>query len=1616
MKFFFFIIAVVSTVNNNLHKQQKSQENILILNRTKKSLLYRSNTSTYNNLNTEIKVLDSLKKKLLLVKTTCDGSIGGTDLEDDFDNDGVCNEYDLDDDNDGILDASESIIDCINNILVSNSNIANQEDNFLEINNGNVNFNDGPFFNRLNHYLVIDLGNSFDETSEIKLLLFRNNDNESNRELVVTQYNQPIFDSDSSYIGYNPMIINESDFSENNNLVKSYSLIDSSQYLLIRMTQREKGKIVLSEIQTTQCNGAKDTDGDGILNKFDLDSDDDGCPDAIEGDGDFTNDITTVNVDNDGIPIDVGSAGQGVGTSQITNPYFNSTVNQELSVHDVVGHSYGDAVFIIEDAQPFITYELLSNDGVSLSPAIISTQGDQIGDLDLRILAPNLPTERILTNYKVAASSGSCSINLIDEVILELIDTDLDSIPDISDLDDDNDGITDSIEQSITNPQIFNIIFDIDPIDNSEFDSETKTVTGSFTYGTSGEGTWNLILNSNLSFNGSDANFTIKNTDVFQSISSGSFDILGVKYDENQSGNYNVNTIFNYVITKNDPLFKKFKVILSGKINESENLDSVFDEFTFSFPTGYNDDYGIMFDPKEQTTLEDSTSYTSGDTFTLTNNFDLKELDWYIETPIYYTESNSFTITATEGNREEAFGIRFQAIESEVDTDNDGVPNHLDLDSDNDGITDNIEAQTTLDFILPNPFVDSDLNGLNDIYYDGLTPVNTDIDDNPDYLDTNSDNQGENDTTEANLHLSGSVGINGLDDALETVDQYSNTTGNIIRPQDLPDSDGDWDIGGDVDFRDPTQELGNVILTQIYNSTNNRAIELTNIGDDSIPEGYIKVALYKNIESSSSLEDLSPDHSFTLDELLESNETLVIKTPDFDGANINNNPINVINSEITQFGGENDVIILSTRTDSTAWNNRYDIIQNLTNTTSYVRIDDSVLGNYNFATSEWVAFKDDSLNPYDTAINGGPERHPHDPLLSEVINSSPNKNQSLGHHHIGATNYTNGAWDNGLPDRSRRIVIKENYHHSNSPLLARQLTVEGGSSLSIRDFPIIVTDSINLVNEDDEIRLIDSENSNPIGKSQLITTHEETSKVKGNGRLVVDQDSDVSSIYRYNYISSPTSDNNNVWGTFYTFSSVVKDGTIPTSESSSITDINFVSGYDGSVTSPISIADYWIYAFDNASNDWDHKASSGTIHQGQGVIFKGPGEFQNYTFVGSPNDGTITLDVQANSFHLVGNPYASAINSTKFIEDNLDKISGTLYFWQQSEGTDETGVNGHISSNYVGGYAIRNLVIGIAANNISEPSSEGVGFGDEVYQDPKEYIAIGQGFFIAGNDTGGEVEFRNSQRDYKLEGEDSVFLKIQNKSDNDNNSNSLPAFKLGLDYMNLQEGIEMHQQIGIAFKEGLTNGYDPGYDSPAFGLLQTTTMYWQFEGDDTPYLIAGVGSISPYTEIPLTIEMDYSGEIKIQLDEISNINENLMLLDKLNNGSQTNGNQYPLNEGPIILSLEKGVYENRFFITFPESALDVEQNTDLTDDDLNVFVDQKKSELVVNINSEILLKDIKLYDLLGREIQSWPIINSLKDSQYANRYKLKDIITKGIYLLHINTSNGPHQHKLYISF
>ncbi|SHH01039.1 T9SS type B sorting domain-containing protein [Flagellimonas flava] len=137
-----------------------------------------------------------------------------------------------------------------------------------------------------------------------------------------------------------------------------------------------------------------------------------------------------------------------------------------------------------------------------------------------------------------------------------------------------------------------------------------------------------------------------------------------------------------------------------------------------------------------------------------------------------------------------------------LDSDGDGRPDHLDIDSDNDGIPDNVEAQTTAGYIPPN---DDDAatyaanQGVNSAYLGGLTPENTDqADELPDYLDDDSDNDLVLDNNEGN-----DFNFDGIPDQSFTgVDTDNDGLDDGYEGSDVNDG---YDVNDEID--DPANDL-----------------------------------------------------------------------------------------------------------------------------------------------------------------------------------------------------------------------------------------------------------------------------------------------------------------------------------------------------------------------------------------------------------------------------------------------------------------------------------------------------------------------------------------------------------------------------------------------------------------------------------------------------------------------------------------------------------------------------------------------------------------------------------------------------------------------------------------
>ncbi|WP_218508154.1 cadherin-like domain-containing protein [Variovorax sp. dw_308] len=220
---------------------------------------------------------------------------------------------------------------------------------------------------------------------------------------------------------------------------------------------------------------------------------------------------------------------------------------------------------------------------------------------------------------------------------------------------------------------------------------------------------------------------------------------------------------------------------------------------------------------------------------------------WSTDSFTFIAKSTAPKIVVSIGGAGEARYLGFDSFEIRnvsalartggKDSDNDGIPDRLDIDSDNDGITDNVEAQASGSYIAPSgsglAMTDLDHDGLDDRYdantsdistaaSKGLTPVDTDGDGKRDYLDLDSDNDGKLDVVErgdgAPTSLTSTVDSD-RDGLLDIFEGSNPNNGFVVNGNNLAggkftlaDSDGDTASSGigavamtrDFDYRDAT--------------------------------------------------------------------------------------------------------------------------------------------------------------------------------------------------------------------------------------------------------------------------------------------------------------------------------------------------------------------------------------------------------------------------------------------------------------------------------------------------------------------------------------------------------------------------------------------------------------------------------------------------------------------------------------------------------------------------------------------------------------------------------------------------------------------------------------------
>ncbi|MUH73642.1 choice-of-anchor L domain-containing protein [Psychrosphaera haliotis] len=530
-----------------------------------------------------------------------------------------------------------------------------------------------------------------------------------------------------------------------------------------------------------------DSDGDGIPDRLDTDSDNDGISDQIEGNGDSDLDgtpdylDTSIDEDGDGIPdiiegigdadsdsipdfLDPDSDNDGLadGTEFALSGFDSDNDGiDDLLDADITGGTdanndgIDDTVSGLDsDADGISDYKEVDSDNDGIPDAIesVALQIDSDSDGIYDVYDADFTLGADTNNNGIddsfdAAITGGIDVNDdgLDDLTIVTANADGDALPDYRDPDSDNDGIADSVE---ANSSFMDVDGDsVDDAYDADFvldrDDNNDGIVDSVQVDIDGDGVIDMF--------------------DLDSDNDGRLDSLEAPtLDANKDGiaNSNEPLVTEPTDTDNDGIFD-FRDLDSngdGTFDIANTPEQAFDadgDGRIDFMADVDND-GI-----EDRVDSDLTLRGTG------GNNDV-DLDGAVNA-IDNDDDNDGISDIKEGN---------------VDSDGDRVIDSRDADSDNDGIADYIETDRP-----PISGLDSDFDGIDDAYdvdatmgvdldQDGVDDIfaipDTDGDGIPDYLDTDSDNDGLSDTEEqaAVPLLNRDEDEDGIDDAIDVT--YTN--------------------------------------------------------------------------------------------------------------------------------------------------------------------------------------------------------------------------------------------------------------------------------------------------------------------------------------------------------------------------------------------------------------------------------------------------------------------------------------------------------------------------------------------------------------------------------------------------------------------------------------------------------------------------------------------------------------------------------------------------------------------------------------------------------------------------------------------------------------------------
>jgi len=533
--------------------------------------------------------------------------------------------------------------------------------------------------------------------------------------------------------------------------------------------------------------------------------------------------------------------------------------------------------------------------------------------------------------------------------------------------------------------------------------------------------------------------------------------------------------------------------------------------------------------------------------------------------------------------------------------------------------------------------------------------------------------------------------------------------------------------------------------------------------------------------------------------------------------------------------------------------------------------------------------------------------------------------------------------------------------------------------------------------------------------SQLVQTATSDLVTSATGKILRRQEG-ASSAFWYNYWASPV-------GTTGATSLIDNNAAATNNPNNTAFKLNMLKNESGinmqftpAYNQVDKISTYWLYTFKNGLTYWDWALLSPTasLTPGIGYTQKGTGNaglHQQYIFEGKPNNGTILVDVidkggngsvpaVSKTEYLLGNPYPSALDIYKFIEDNASVIDGTLQLWQQWAG------NSHYLDEYKGGYAQVNKLGTVRASQFVGLSGATTG-GLEGTLLPTKFLPVGQGFIVEIK-ASGTVKFNNSQRVFIKESDangtynnGSVFLKsssTKSKGTSTTDKQQTSGMKKIRLEFNSVVGPKTRRELLLGFSDMTTDGFDYGYDALCG---DTSNNDFNLSLDGQSMNMQAYSSITSDKVVPLNFKSSANNTFEIKATEFENMDEiqNVYLRDNVT------GTYFDLKQNAAYrFSSAQGKFNTRFEMVFQSKSeaesklLGVEESNI----DANFIYYQNTSKTIFGKKLNTSIDKLAIVNMNGQTVQEF---SNVSQETLSNGIKLNNMAS-GTYVAWFKAQTG----------